>query len=154
MQLGHDLRNATSITTGGDGTTNKNLNYKSLNVNLDTKETYSQSSGTRVCRCRFLQVGQTANHQAATQKKALIESLQEAIHVYNRSPLAITQNTSCQPLNETTLAMKYLGSHGDHAEDQKAKHKLLGEWKKELTLRGIGVAYFESKTVEEKETLC
>ncbi|KAL5511167.1 hypothetical protein ACEPAH_4382 [Sanghuangporus vaninii] len=153
MQLGHDLRNATSVTTGGDGTTNKNLNYEALNVNLDTEDAYSQSSGTRVRRCRFLRVGQTANHRAVTQKKALIESLQEAFDVYNRSPLASTQNTSCQSLNEATFAMKYLGSHGDHAEDQKAKHKLLGEWKKDLTLRGVGAAYFELKSDEEKRML-
>ncbi|KAL5522287.1 hypothetical protein ACEPAF_2144 [Sanghuangporus sanghuang] len=47
IQLGHDLCDATSVTTGGDGTTNKNLNYEVLNVNLDTEDTYFQSSGTR-----------------------------------------------------------------------------------------------------------
>ncbi|EJD03197.1 uncharacterized protein FOMMEDRAFT_156580, partial [Fomitiporia mediterranea MF3/22] len=50
-----------------------------------------------------------------------------------------------------SLAVKYHGSHGDHAEDQKAKHRLLGEWKAEMTRRELGVRFLDEIPDEQRE---
>lgn len=148
-----------ALTTGGDGTTIKNRNYQAMNINMQVKKTYrsDDQKGTESPemerKIRFLGVQQTANHRAATQKDALIEQMHDAIDVFNRSPLGDTYNTPGQPLSEAELAAKYLGSHGDHAEDQKATYRLLGNWKEELTLEWLGASYFHLKPREEQEML-
>ncbi|KAL5478584.1 hypothetical protein ACEPAI_2768 [Sanghuangporus weigelae] len=157
IHVGYDLKQSASFTSGGDGTTNKHQNFESMNVNLMT-ETYRDSEeqppeAAGAHRVRFLKLEHTANHRSETQKKTFVNGLQEAIDTFNRSPLGISCNTPGEALNEEILAMKYTGTHGDHAEDQKAKHRLLGEWKHELSMRGIGAQYFHSKPKEEQELL-
>ncbi|KAL5501306.1 hypothetical protein ACEPAH_8566 [Sanghuangporus vaninii] len=131
IQLGYDLKRCDSFTSGGDGMTNKHENLDATNIN----------------------VKHLGNHTAETQKNTFIDGLQEAINVFNRSPLGQACNTPGSELNEPTLAMKYTGTHGDHAEDQKAKHRMLGEWKRDLSMRGVGAKYLQSKTEEEQEIL-
>ncbi|KAL5532111.1 hypothetical protein ACEPAF_5675 [Sanghuangporus sanghuang] len=131
IHVGYDLKRSASFTSGGDGTTNKHQNFESMNVNLMT-ETYHDSKeqspeAAAAHRVHFLKLEHTVNHRSETQKKTFVNGLQEAIDTFNRSPLGISCNTSGEALNEEILAMKYTGTHGDHAEDQKAKHRLLEE---------------------------
>ncbi|KAL5522277.1 hypothetical protein ACEPAF_2134 [Sanghuangporus sanghuang] len=158
MQLGYDLKRCDSFTSGGDGTTNKHENFDATNINVASQTMQSSEFDTEPTKSmqhdvRFVKVEHLGNHTAETQKNTFIDGLQEAINVFNRSPLGQACNTPGAVLNEPTLAMKYTGTHGDHAEDQKAKHRMLGEWKRDLSMRGVGAKYLQSKTEEEQEIL-
>ena len=52
-----------------------------------------------------------------------------------------------------SVCKKFLGTHSDHAEDQKLKHKLLQKWKEENLPLAYGAEYFHSKPPEEQEVL-
>ncbi|KAL5520172.1 hypothetical protein ACEPAG_9385 [Sanghuangporus baumii] len=147
------------FTVGGDGTTNKNQTFESVHANYKTKKTYLNEDGSpctseeQVQCVRFIKLERAVNHRAETQKNKTIACLHEAVDLFNRSPLASTDNLPGRPFNEQAIAMKFVGTHGDHAEDQKAKHRLLGEWKHELTMRGLGAHYLCSRSEEEREML-
>ncbi|KAL5483089.1 hypothetical protein ACEPAI_8318 [Sanghuangporus weigelae] len=159
LQLGVDLLNTRSFTAGGDGTSHKKLNYESVSFNLEADSTYQKEGGQdslrsqKVKKVRFVKVDVTKNHRAETQKENLIDCINEVADIFNRSPLVATDNPPCHPLKEENVAMKFVGSHGDHAEDQKAKHRLLGKWKQELTTRCLGKQYFREKTKGEQDAL-
>ncbi|KAL5486283.1 hypothetical protein ACEPAI_7329 [Sanghuangporus weigelae] len=159
VQLAYEMKRTPSFTVGGDGTTNKNQTFESVHANYKTKKTYLNEDGSpctseeQVQRVRFIKLERAGNHRAETQKNETIACLREAADLFNRSPLASTNNLPGRPFNEQALAMKFVGTHGDHAEDQKAKHRLLGEWKHELTMRGLSAHYLCSRSEEERETL-
>lgn len=104
-------------------------------------------------RVRVLGVSITANHRAETQLQHLVESFRNIASTFNKSPLAITCNTSGQLLTEAAIAMKYTGSHGDHAQDQKAKHRQACTWKHKCTAKALGEDYFCKKPEEERRIL-
>lgn len=145
-----------ALTMGGDGTTNKNQNFEATSVNLCAKKTYLADNQTTspgpndVHKVRFIGVDLAANHRSETQKNATIETIREAVNMFNQSPLAVADGA---PFDESTVAMKLVGTHGDHAEDQKAKNRLMGEWKHELTMRGLGAQYLFSKPEQEQKIL-
>ncbi|OCB91758.1 hypothetical protein A7U60_g986 [Sanghuangporus baumii] len=56
-----------------------------------------------------------------------------------------------ESFNIQKLASKYHGSHGDHAEDQKAKHQLLASWKEKMTHLALGSHRFFLLTQEERD---
>ncbi|KAL5523272.1 hypothetical protein ACEPAF_1539 [Sanghuangporus sanghuang] len=123
LQTAVELKESESFTSGGDGTTNKSQNFDSLHYNIQFAETVH---------------GET-------------EYMEEVVDLFNQSPLAVHESEP--PLSTSFLAMKYHGTHGDYAEDQKAKHRLLASWKEEMTLRGMGAKYLNSLEVDERYTL-
>ena len=140
------------FTSGGDGTTNKSQNFDSLNYNIQIWETDPDTTAKTLARhVRFGNLRLSENHRAATQAKGETEYMEEIVDLFNQSPLAV--NESEPPFCVAFLAMKYYGTHGDHAEDQKAKHRLLAAWREEMTLRGLGARYLNSLTPEERYTL-
>ncbi|OCB86613.1 hypothetical protein A7U60_g6291 [Sanghuangporus baumii] len=169
LQLGLGLKQTEGFTIGGDGTTNRNLNYEAMHLHLnDTVGSDSENPSTRHTTY-FGEVRQSANHRSETQVKGDTQFLHGLVELFNRSPLATLvsmsrqssssslwsplpsqSNTLSLPLSVCTLAPKFHGSHGDHAEDQKAKHRLLSEWKSEMTLRGLGAEYILSMPDEER----
>ena len=62
-------------------------------------------------------------------------------------------DSSSVPLTVGTVAMKYHGTHGDHARDQKAKHHLLASWRNEHSLRGLGTRHFFLMSEDKRNTL-
>ena len=73
----------------------------------------------------------SANHQAETQIEGDLSSFRQKIDLLNRSPLGFVAHSLDQPFNMRYLWMKWSGTHGDHAKDQKAKHRILGAMKNE-----------------------
>ncbi|KAL5528602.1 hypothetical protein ACEPAF_7738 [Sanghuangporus sanghuang] len=156
VQLAVDLKSTRGFTTGGDGTTNKNQTFESQHFNVDISTEYdgethiqsSSSSGKHVVRFGNLRLA--ANHRAETQVQAEVHFMKEIFDLYNESPLAAKGNTQ---LTLGMAAMKFHGSHGDHAEDQKAKHRLLASWKEETSLCGLGARHFFSMPENERYAL-
>ncbi|KAL5485934.1 hypothetical protein ACEPAI_6977 [Sanghuangporus weigelae] len=159
LQLAYEIKRTPSFTISGDRTTHKNQTFESMHANFKTKKSYLNEDGTsctseeQVQCIRFIKLKRAGNHRAETQKNETITCLCEAVDIFNKSPLASADNIPGRPFNKQVIAMKCVGTHGDHAEDQKAKHRLLGEWKHELTMRGLGVQYLCSKSDEEREML-
>ncbi|KAL5522571.1 hypothetical protein ACEPAG_8588 [Sanghuangporus baumii] len=172
LQLGLSLKQADGFTIGGDGTTNRNLNYDAMHVHLNETACTAIEGPSMVHTTRFAEIRQSANHRSETQMKGNTRFLHGLADLYNRSPLNAQVSMSRQssssslqstcpsqsdapvlPLSVCTLAAKFHGSHGDHAEDQKAKHRLLSKWKTEMTLRGLGAEYILSMSEDERNTL-
>lgn len=159
------------FTTGGDGTTIRNLNYKSMHIHV-TKMIDGPDGTTAQHTTLFAEARQAANHRAETQKQGTTQFLHEVTDLYNRSPLTMQTSMSRQSLSSSLgtnspfevssppvalsvsqLAIKYHGSHEDHAKDQKATNRLLSEWKKELSLRGLGADHLLLMSQEERGAL-
>ncbi|KAL5520229.1 hypothetical protein ACEPAG_9442 [Sanghuangporus baumii] len=172
LQLGLGLKQTEGFTIGGDGTTNRNLNYEAMHLHLNNTVGSDSECLTARHTTYFGEVRQSANHRAETQVKGDTQFLHGLVELFNRSPLATQVSMSRQssssslrspsssqsnsptlPLSVCTLAPKFHGSHGDHAEDQKAKHRLLSEWKSEMTLRGLGAEYILSMPDEERNAV-
>ena len=102
---------------------------------------------------RMLGVNLTANHKSETQVKEIIEKIKESIITFKSSPLASEFPAPEQCLDMFSVCKKFLGTHSDHAEDQKLKHKLLQKWKEENLPLAYGAEYFHSKPPEEQEVL-
>ncbi|OCB89314.1 hypothetical protein A7U60_g3514 [Sanghuangporus baumii] len=159
VQLGDEMRRTIGFTTGGDGTTNKSQNFDSFHLNFSLPKDVSsseQSSSESIRQVRFGNLRMEANHKAETQMNGDIQFMQGFIDMYNKSPLGQRNATSAlDPSNALlsikTAALRYHGSHGDHAEDQKAKHRLLAAWKETVSLRGLGAQRFFSLPEEERE---
>lgn len=115
------------------------MNYESAHVNLHTPDSYSpENTGELKPKIRRAEVRLAPNHKASTQFKGDITYLEHAIDMFHRSPKSDIADTVGQPVNMNYLAMKWAGTHGDHAEDQKAKCRLLEEFKKEGTEKALG----------------
>ncbi|OCB84856.1 hypothetical protein A7U60_g8077 [Sanghuangporus baumii] len=153
LQTAVELKESESFTSGGDGTTNKSQNFDSLHYNIQFAETGQTDKLTQnlTRHVRFGNLRLAENHRSSTQVHGETEYMEEVVDLFNQSPLAVHESEP--PLSTSFLAMKYHGTHGDHAEDQKAKHRLLASWKEEMTLRGMGAKYLNSLEVDERYTL-
>ncbi|OCB90417.1 hypothetical protein A7U60_g2336 [Sanghuangporus baumii] len=159
IQLGEEMRRTVGFTTGGDGTTNKSQNFDSFHLNFSIPKNASSeasSSSETVRHVRFGNLRMEANHRAETQMNGDVQFIQNFIDLYKKSPLGqrndvSTLDTLNAPLSIETAALKYHGSHGDHAEDQKAKHHLLATWKETVSLRGLGAKHFFSLPEDQRE---
>ncbi|KAL5524888.1 hypothetical protein ACEPAF_8757 [Sanghuangporus sanghuang] len=159
IQLGEEMRRTIGFTTGGDGTTNKSQNFDSFHLNFSIPKNASSEASSLSETVRHVHFGNLrmeANHRAETQMNGDIQFIQNFIDLYKKSPLGqrndvSTLDTSNAPLSIETAALKYHGSHGDHAEDQKAKHRLLAAWKETVSLRGLGAKHFFSLPEDRRE---
>ncbi|KAL5508777.1 hypothetical protein ACEPAG_4756 [Sanghuangporus baumii] len=159
IQLGEKIRQTVGFTTGGDGTTNKSQNFDSFHLNfslLKDASSEASSSSETVRHVHFGNLRMEANHRAETQMNGDIEFMQNFIDLYNKSPLGqrntvLTLDTLNALLSIKTATLKYHGSHSDHAEDQKAKHRLLATWKESVSLHGLGARHFFSLPEDQRE---
>lgn len=76
-------------------------------------------------------VRMTANHRTETQIEGELATFKKTIDVVKRSPTHFVTELLDQPFNMRYIWTKYSGTHSDHANDQKLKHKLLGAIKEE-----------------------
>ncbi|OCB84907.1 hypothetical protein A7U60_g8129 [Sanghuangporus baumii] len=151
LQNAVELMESKGFTTGGDGTTDKAQNFDAFHYNILLPSTDGSPPSTRHVRFANLQLA--PNHRSETQVQEELTYMEEIVDQFNRSPLASQPGGPELPLSSSFLAIKYHGTHGDHAEDQKAKHRLLESWKQEMTLRGLGAKYLHSQPVDERYAL-
>ncbi|KAL5476557.1 hypothetical protein ACEPAI_3237 [Sanghuangporus weigelae] len=100
VQLGFQLKQSKSFTTGGDGTSHKNQNYEALNANITTRGSEGNENGEIDHKVLYVKVERTLNHRAETQKNTLVDGLKEAVDTFNRSPLGNACNTPGNVLSE------------------------------------------------------
>ena len=74
---------------------------------------------------RMLGVNLTANHKSETQVKEIIEKIKESIITFKSSLLVSEFLALKQCLDIFSICKKFLGTHSDHTENQKLKHKLV-----------------------------
>ncbi|KAL5476721.1 hypothetical protein ACEPAI_2907 [Sanghuangporus weigelae] len=151
LQNAVELMRSKGFTTGGDGTTDKAQNFDAFHYNILLPSSDGSPTATRHIRFANLQLA--PNHQSETQVQEELTYMEEIVDQFNRSPLGSQPGGPELPLSSSFLAIKYHGTHGDHAEDQKAKHRLLESWKQEMTLQGLGAKYLHSRPVDERYTL-
>lgn len=72
------------------------------------------------------------DHTSKTQFLGLQERLQEILHTFSESPLAILEGLTFVP---DDFAGKCKGTSGDHAADQIKSHALIKNWKDSVTER-------------------
>ena len=63
--------------------------------------------------------------------KGDLNILDKITDTFNWSLLSAISEKLVQPTTSRYIWMKWVGTHGDHAEDQKSKDKVLGKIKKE-----------------------
>ncbi|KAL5476575.1 hypothetical protein ACEPAI_3255 [Sanghuangporus weigelae] len=151
LQNAVELLKSEGFTTGGDGTTNKAQNFDAFHYNILLLS--EDGSSTTTQHVRFANLQLAPNHQSETQVQEELTYMDKIVDQFNRSPLATQPGGPELPLSTSFLAIKYHGTHGDHAEDQKAKHHLLGSWKQEMMLQGLGAKYLYSRPVNERYML-
>ncbi|KAL5476491.1 hypothetical protein ACEPAI_3348 [Sanghuangporus weigelae] len=152
VQLAEEMRKTVGFTTGGDGTMNKSQNIESFHLNYQLPVESEGDDGLHtVQHVRFGNARLAANHQAQTHVKGNVNFMNNIIDIWKRSPLAVEKDSISPPLDIETAALKYHGSHGDHAEDQKAKHWLFAAWKEETSMQGLGARHFFSMSKSECE---
>ncbi|EJD07885.1 uncharacterized protein FOMMEDRAFT_74025 [Fomitiporia mediterranea MF3/22] len=154
IQLGYEISVSPACTTGSDGTTHRNQNFEALHINLKAPQSYGdETSSALEQKVRLVGVRMSANHRAETQKNGDLTAIKEVLTVYRDSPLAENGDIPKERLNENFIALKLVGTHGDHAEDQKAKHRQLGEWKKERVGLALGERTFYDLPEEERKDI-
>lgn len=149
----HALKAANSriiaFTSGSDGTTHRSLNYESLHYNLHAPDTYSpDGTGELKQKIRFGGIRVEANHRTDTQIDGENTYLKTLADTFSRAPVAAIAHNANIPISENQIWLKWVGTHGDHAKDQKAKHRRLEELKKEKVNIGLGEREFYSLTAD------
>lgn len=82
------------------------FNYSGISATDDS------STPELVPKTRSFGVRYAPNHCAETQLEGDIEVFNRIFNTYNRSPLALRE----KPLDLSTIARKYVGTHGDRLE--------------------------------------
>ena len=136
VQLGHEMKNASSMTFSADGTMHRSINYNSRHVNLKV-ESYSadpQQVGT-VHATRSLGLHSTldgTSEQAIESWKELLGNINE---IYNASPLAKRTGSL---LRTVDIFVKLAGMNTDHCAKEKKDAYLLQQEKQKATFQTLG----------------
>lgn len=125
-----------AFNSSSDGTTNKSKNHESPHINLHAPATYATPNNEETQQTtRFMGVRLEADHRTETQIKGDLASFNEKIELFNRAPPSSLIHTADplenKPFTMRQLFTKWAGTHGDHAADQKAKHRKLEVMKRE-----------------------
>lgn len=83
----------------------------------------------------FLGVESATNHSSATQLSGWLTVISRINSTFSSSPFASRKGLT---LTDADVALKFHGTNGDHASDQKKKHSLLFEWKMCTTYTALG----------------
>lgn len=140
-----------AFTLSGDGTTHRSLNYESAHINLQAPTSYSPNFAEDLKpKIRRAEVRLSANHKASTQAAGDLAYMDRAIDIFHRSSMRYVANSVKQPVNKHYVLMKLGGTHGDHAEDQKAKSRLLEDLKRVHTDIALGERELYAKPENER----
>ena len=94
-------------------------------------------------------VSLTANHTSASQAKNMVTHLKSVTDLFKDSPLPEQSDLRPELITIHQVGMKLTGVHGDHAEDQKKKFRLVTDWKHDMVELGIGELCFYERPEDE-----
>ena len=133
LQIGHEIAQAKSFTTGNDGTTHNHVNLEARYMHVG----HTDHLGNRQHKSLLLGVDTAVDHKATTQLEGWVKKITDIAEVYNASPFAHWQNLSLQ-LND--VLKKWRGMHTDHSKDQKKLVKLVEYMRAEVIYESLGFA--------------
>lgn len=125
-----------AFTASGDGTTNKHINYDVHHINLKVPSYSDDAESEPTHRSRLLGLISSPDQSAEGQAEDLTEQIDDALGIYNKSPLAKRSDRFMRLVNVLSLLK---GISSDHcskerkfAKDMQGKkttatHQLLGE---------------------------
>jgi len=142
LQIGHEIAQATSLTTGNDGTTNKHIVVEARYVHVG----HTDHLGNHQHKSLLLGVDPAVDHKATTQLEGWIKKIQDIAYLYSSSPFAHRQNLSLQ-LND--FLKKWKGMHTDHSKDQKKLVRIVQEMRAQVFYDTLGFEKLTKMTQPE-----
>ena len=132
------------MTTSGDGTSHKSIQYSSRHA-----VTIPQNAGDSPKDC-FLGIAPEVNHTTTTQFEGWKETIKHLCDNYNGSPLG-----KAAPANPVCVWQKLRGYLSDHASDQKKLSAALQRyrWECDRELRGEATMLSEECAEERKQVM-
>jgi hypothetical protein len=124
------------FTGSGDGTSNKHVNYDAHHINLKVASYSDDATSEPKHQQRLLGIVSTPDQSAEAQAEDLLTLVDDALQLFNRSPLAKRTKHFIRLVNAIAMCT---GVNTDHCSKEKkyadvvkakvteAKHQLLGE---------------------------
>ncbi|KJA18866.1 hypothetical protein HYPSUDRAFT_69639 [Hypholoma sublateritium FD-334 SS-4] len=143
VQLGHELRNAETVTLSGDGTSHKAINYNSRHVHFKAKnyETGKLEQTTRTLGIRSSRDG--TSEESVRDWNDILTNISE---VYNNSPLAKRAGSIIKLVD---IMIKVTGMNSDHCSTEKKTARLLKEQKEFAVNQHLGEEKMLDMTILE-----
>ncbi|KAJ7741249.1 hypothetical protein B0H16DRAFT_1423683 [Mycena metata] len=149
MQLIYELSKNKGVTISADSTSNRGQNIESRHLATRAPDYKSGSldiDPNSTPKVRFLGVEKTLDHSSAQSVQGWKNQIEEAVKVFNRSPLA--QRLKKQyTVREFTIIVK--GMNGDHASTEKGTAKGVEALKREATIEELGEQALAGKAFME-----
>ena len=126
IQLGHEMKNAKSMTFSADGTGHCSINYNSHHVHF-VAEDYASSEGSS--KQRVTQTFGIQSSKDGSSEEAVADwenTIKKIVELYNNSPLG---KHSGGLLKFIDLLIKLAGMNTDHCSKKKKDARLLGALK-------------------------
>lgn len=149
MQLGYEIKNATSLTLSADGTSHRSINYNSRHIHLDVEDYNSENNATctkrqHVTHTLGIQSSQDgSSEEAMADWKKTFENISEH---YNNSPLG---QKSGGFLSFIGILIKVTAMNTDHCAKEKKDARLFCELKKWAVNQHLGEEKMLGMTFEE-----
>ena len=134
MQLGHEMKNAKSLTLSRDATTHRDISYDSHHVNLQV-ETYDKNKSQQVYATRFLGINSAVDGSSKESMEALKKIFGDISKIYNESPLGKQENSFLRVIE---IFKKLHGIHSDHCAKEKKDAVLLKKQKMQAVYQDLG----------------
>lgn len=135
IQLGHEMKNAESMTFSADGTSHRSINYNSRHVHL-LAENYALPGGnTKQRATRFLGIQSSRDGSSEESVMDWEITLKKIIQLYNNSPFG---KRSGSLVTFIDLLIKLMGMNSDHCSKEKKDARLLEELKAWAVNQSLG----------------
>ena len=146
IQLGHEMKDAESMTFSADGTSHRSINYNSRHVHL-VAEDYTSSEGNskqRVTQTFGIQSSKDGSSEEAVSDWE--RTIKKIVELYNNSPLG---KRSGGLLKFIDLLIKLTGMNTDHCSKEKKDVRLLEALKAWAVDQHLGEEKMLEMTFEE-----
>ena len=146
IQLGHEMKNAESMTFSADGTSHRSINYNSRHVHLIAEDYNSPEGSTkqRVTRTFGIQSSKDGSSEEAV--KDWENTIKKIVDLYSNSPLG---KRSGGVLKFIDLLIKLVGMNTDHCSKEKKDARLLEALKTWAVDQHLGEEKFLEMSIEE-----
>ena len=135
IQLGHEMKNAESMTFSADGTSHRSINYNSQHVHL-LAENYALPGGnTKQQATCFLGIQSSWDGSSEESVMDWEITLKKIIQLYNNSPFG---KRSGSLVTFIDLLIKLMGMNSDHCSKEKKDARLLEELKAWAVNQSLG----------------
>jgi len=122
IQLGHEMKNAESMTFSADGTGHRNINYNSRHVHLVVENYASSESNSKQQVTRTFGIQSSRDGSSEEAIADWENTLKKITKLYNESPLG---KRSGSLLKFIDLLIKLVGMNTDHCAKEKKDAQLL-----------------------------